>query len=208
LHCSWCSCSVCDEWGKLNAVAFKIILLSHDDPCVCICGFCDQDCKTIKRLSPSYLMSHMLCPGALQFAQSTVVLYKWDCILNRYISYDFHILNHTFLSLLFFFSRCPQQNCFQYRRGTLFSCPKSDMYSTTSFVDYEVWEKVDITELAWEHREMTGTAMESLPAAARRVNQWVRKRTSKRDFTLLYLSKLQSYFLHRQIEQVPSLPRS
>ena len=27
-------------------------------------------------------------------------------------------------------------------------------------------------------REITGTAMESLPAAVRRVNQWVRKRTS------------------------------
>jgi len=52
------------------------------------------------------------------------------------------------------------------------------MYSTTSLVDYEVWEEVDITGQAWEHREITGTAMESLPAAARRVNQWVRKRTS------------------------------
>ena len=81
------------------------------------------------------------------------------------------------------------------------------MYSTTSLVDYEVWEKVDITEQAWEQRELTGTAMESLPAAARRVNQWVRKRTSKKEFTLLYLSKLQSYFLHRQIEQVAILPR-
>ena len=87
-------------------------------------------------------MSHMLCPGALQFAQSSVVLYKWDCICNRYIRYDFNFLNYTFHS--FFFSRCPQQNCFHYRRGTLFSCPKSDMYSTTSFVDYEVWEKASL----------------------------------------------------------------
>ena len=81
------------------------------------------------------------------------------------------------------------------------------MYSTTSLVDYEVWEKVYITEQAWEQRELTGTAMESLPAAARRVNQGLHKRTSKKEFTLLYLSKLQSYFLHHQIEQVPFLPR-
>ena len=50
--------------GKLNGVAFKIILVSmHDDPCVCTCGFCDQDCKTIKRVSPSFLMSHMFVPA-------------------------------------------------------------------------------------------------------------------------------------------------
>ena len=97
-HCSWCSCSVCDEWGKLNGVAFKIILATHDDPCVCICGFCDQDCKAITRLSPSYLMSHMLCPGALQFAQSSVILYKWDCIFNRYISNDFYVCLILFLT--------------------------------------------------------------------------------------------------------------
>ena len=35
----------------------------HDDPCVCTCGFCDQDCKTIKRVSPSFLMSHMFVPA-------------------------------------------------------------------------------------------------------------------------------------------------
>ena len=39
------------------------------------------------------------------------------------------------------------------------------MYSTTSFVDYEVYEKVDVTELAWEQCQHQGIAMESLPAA-------------------------------------------
>ena len=139
---SWCACSECEEWTKLNQCVFKIILIRQNNPCLCICSFCDNDCNDLQRLSPRFLMNHMLCPGARHFAQSSVILYKWDCILNRYISYDFNILNHTFLSLVFFFSRCPQQNCFQYRRGTLFSCPKSDMYSTTSFVDYEVWRRL------------------------------------------------------------------
>ena len=43
-------------------------------------------------------------------------------------------------------------------------------------MDYEVWEKINITGQAWEHREITGTphngALESLPAAARQVNHW------------------------------------
>ena len=77
------------------------------------------------------------------------------------------------------------------------------MYSTTSFVDYDVNEKVDVTELAWEQREIQGIAMESLPATAGCVNQWVKKHASKRDFTVFYLSKLQSFSLHRQIEQAP-----
>ena len=77
------------------------------------------------------------------------------------------------------------------------------MYSTTSFIDYEVYEKVDVTELAWEQRQHQGIAMESLPAAAKRVKQWVKKRLSKKDFTKFYLSKLQSFFLCHQIEQVP-----
>ena len=87
---------------------------------------------------------------------------------------------------------------------------KSDMFSTASFVEYEVWEKVDVTDQVWESRTIQGIPMQSLPAAARRVNQWVKKRASKKDFTNLYLSKLQSYFLHHQIEQVsfpsPTLP--
>ena len=44
--------------------------------------------------------------------------------------------------------------------------------------------------------------MQSLPAAARRVNQWVKKRVTLNEFTTFYLPKLQSFFLHHQIEQV------
>ena len=44
--------------------------------------------------------------------------------------------------------------------------------------------------------------MESLPAAARRVKQWVKKRSTRETFTNFYLSKLPEFFLHHQIEQV------
>ena len=47
--------------------------------------------------------------------------------------------------------------------------------------------------------------MQSVPAAARRVKQWVKKRTSREAFTFHYLSKLPEFFLHRQIEQVAFL---
>ena len=133
---------------RLWWVGSSMVLLSklywsamHDDPCVCTCGFCDQDCKTIKRLSPSFLMSHMFVPAP--FSSLSLLLFCTNGIV-----YATGTLGTTsiFWTILFtlFFSRCPQQNCFQYRRGTLFSCPKSDMYSTTSFVDYEVWEKASL----------------------------------------------------------------
>ena len=47
--------------------------------------------------------------------------------------------------------------------------------------------------------ELAGSCSSSKPMGA--------QRTSKKEFTLLYLSKLQSYFLHCQIEQVAILPR-
>ena len=142
----------------------------------------------------------MLCPSAPQFAQSTVAqegLYFQQVIIAAQTSLPLPFSNILVLSF-----RCAQQNCFKYRRGTLFSCPKSDMFLTKSFVEYKVWEKVDVTEQVWESGTIQSIPMQSLPAAARRVNQWVKKHASKKDFTNLYLSKLQSYFLHHQIEQV------
>ena len=69
-------------------------------------------------------MSHMLCPGALQFAQSSVVLYKWDCICNRYISYDFNFLIYTFSGIMYsFFSRCPQQTASSIDEAPFFLVP-------------------------------------------------------------------------------------
>ena len=79
----WCSCSVCDQWRKLNTVAFKFILPRHKDPCNCTCVFCDGDCQSLERLSPRYLMQHLFCPPSCQFHVSNVSLYDWDCIFNR-----------------------------------------------------------------------------------------------------------------------------
>ena len=53
-----------------------------------------------------------------------------------------------------------------------------------TMVEYEAYEKFVATEQAWEH---LGVQMQSLPAAARRVNQWVKKRISINEFTTLSL---------------------
>ena len=83
----WCSCSVCDQWRKLNTVMFKFILPKHKDPCNCTCVFCDGDCQSLEQLSPRYPMQHLLCPSSCQFHLSNVSLYNWDCIFNRCSSY-------------------------------------------------------------------------------------------------------------------------
>ena len=77
---SWCSCSPCDLRAKLNKVAFKFIIAKHNHPCSCTCPFCDTDCQTLKRLSPCYIMEHLLCPPSRQFPLSSV--YSCDCIFN------------------------------------------------------------------------------------------------------------------------------
>ena len=73
-------------------------------------------------------------------------------------------------------------------------------------MENEVYENIDVTELAWEQRKIHGIAMESLPAAARRVNQWVKKRSSKKDYLLcicqnynlcFFTVKLNRYLFHQ-----------
>ena len=100
--------------------------------------------KIAKLLNVYFLVFFcLICFGPAPFSSLSLLL-----LCTNGIVYATGTLGTTsiFWTILFtlFFSRCPQQNCFQYRRGTLFSCPKSDMYSTTSFVDYEVWEKASL----------------------------------------------------------------
>ena len=200
----WCACSIHEQWGKWNRILFKIILSSHTENCSCSCVFCDNECNTIERLSPRYLMAHLLCPAALQFALSSVPLYKWDCINNRYVSVLFSCHARCFQIHLYFPYpvRCADDNCFSKKRGSLFACPRNNFFSDQGSIEYEVWETLDVTEQMWDNREQLGRPMQSLPAAARRVKQWVKKRTTKAAFISLYLSKLPSFFLHHQIEQV------
>ena len=105
------------------------------------------------------------------------------------------------------FLRCRNANCFSKRRGTLFSCPQHNLFSKQGLIEYEVYETVDVSEHCWEQRQIQGGTMQSIPAAARRVKQWVKKRTNKQAFTTYYLSKLPEFFLHYQIEQVFLLVR-
>ena len=68
----------------------------HDDPCVCTCGFCDQDCKTIKRVSPSFLMSHMFVPAP--FSSLSLLLFCTNGIVyaTSTLGTTSMFLNYTF----------------------------------------------------------------------------------------------------------------
>ena len=104
------------------------------------------------------LLNHLLF-----FTNGTVFSTGTSMLLDSPVSFTTFVAIH--------FPRCAQQHCFKYRQGTLFSCPPSDMYSTTTLVEYEAHEKINVTEQAWERRAVLGVEMQSLPAAARRVKQ-------------------------------------
>ena len=91
---------------------------------------------------------------------------------------------------------------YQQKAGLFICLSKKQFFDDQGFIQYEVWETIDVTEQMWDNREQLGRPMQSLPAAARRVKQWVKKQTTKAAFIALYLSKLPSFFLHHQIEQV------
>ena len=210
MFCRWCACSVCEQWRKWNGVMFKIVLSKHKDTCICTCVFCDSDCVSIERLSPRYIMEHLLCPGERQFALSSVILYNWDCINNRYCTLLIsHLLSKLYGTCWCYVSRC--NTCFRNRRGTLFACPRLNRCGINSSckVSYcNVVQYIHLPSQTFPHFNpltlslISGVTLQSLPAAARRVKQWVKKKTTKQIFTALYLSKLPSFFLHRQIEQV------
>ena len=134
----WCACSVCEQWRKWNGVLFKVVLPAHKDPCSCTCPFCDSDCCSIERISPRYMMEHLLCPPSRQFALSSVSLYSWDCIYNRF-TISSAALDQPTLSCTTYLSRsvirCNHQNCFSKRQGSLFTCPKNDMFSEQGLVE-------------------------------------------------------------------------
>ena len=159
MFCRWCACSVCEQWRKWNAVMFKIVLSKHKDTCICTCVFCDSDCVSIERLSPRYIMEHLLCPGERQFALSSVILYNWDCINNRYCTLLIsHLLSKLYGTCWCYVSRC--NTCFSNRRGTLFACPRNDLFSEQGLVEYECWERVDVTEQMWDKQQLQGVLLQ------------------------------------------------
>ena len=52
--------------------------------------------------------------------------------------------------------RCNHQNCFSKRQGSLFTCSKNDMFSEQGLVEYECWERVDVTEQMWNQQQVQG----------------------------------------------------
>jgi len=80
--CRWCVCMDHEDFEKLCSLAFRIIAATHKENCSCECSFCDI-CHTLTYISISWLMEHLLCPGARRFPMSSFKLYDWACIYNQ-----------------------------------------------------------------------------------------------------------------------------
>jgi len=115
------------------------------------------------------------------------------------------------------------------KNGTLFHCPHSDLLGDSGRVEWEVYEKVDLTEqeyrgirqgpylsscvLAFNKHTQTshyfrfgsGGIMHGVPADAREDHIWIKKSGTRKQFSQHMLSKIPSIFEHHQIELV-SLP--
>ena len=112
------------------------------------------------------------------------------------------------------------------KTGTLFHCPHSDLLGDSGRVEWEVYEKVDLTEqeyrgirqgpylsscvLAFNKHTQTshyfrfgsGGIMHGVPADAREDHIWIKKSGTRKQFSQHMLSKIPSIFEHHQIELV------
>ena len=112
------------------------------------------------------------------------------------------------------------------KTGTLFHCPNSDLLGDSGRVEWEVYEKVDLTEqeyrgirqgpylsscvLAFNKHTQTshyfrfgsGGIMHGVPADAREDHIWIKKSGTRKQFSQHMLSKIPSIFEHHQIELV------
>ena len=52
--------------------------------------------------------------------------------------------------------RCNHENCFSKRQGSLFTCPRNDMFSEQGLVEYECWEHVDVIKQMWNQQQVQG----------------------------------------------------
>ena len=104
-------------------------------------------------------MEHLLCPPSRWFALLSVSLYNWDCISiigsNFLFSTTLEHLPLSFSTYLFRpVIRCNHENCFSKRQGSLFTCPRNDMFSEQGLVEYVCWERVDVTEQIWNQQQL------------------------------------------------------
>ena len=79
----FCVCMLHEIFTRWLSTLHKNILAHHDDNCDCECGFCTS-CGDLDTLSIGAFMRLMLCPPSLRFHGSTIPLFDWNCIDNKY----------------------------------------------------------------------------------------------------------------------------
>ena len=77
---------VCYTFTRWLTTLHKIILAHHDENCECDCGFC-VSCGDLDSLSIGGFMRLMLCPPSLRFHGSTIPLFDWNCIDDKYVCF-------------------------------------------------------------------------------------------------------------------------
>ena len=86
LYSRFCICMLHEQFTRWLTKLHKIILAHHDEHCECDCGFC-VSCGDLDSLSIGGFMRLMLCPPSLRFHGSTIPLFDWNCIDDKYVCF-------------------------------------------------------------------------------------------------------------------------
>ena len=92
------------------------------------------------------------CP---QFHFTIGIALTTGTLCSAYHMFPYKLLNLLPLSFCCIF-RCNHNNCFSKRQGSLFACPKNDLFSEQGLVEYECWERIDVTEQMWNQQQLQG----------------------------------------------------
>ena len=148
----FCICMLHEQFTRWLTTLHKIILAHHDEHCECDCGFC-VSCGDLDCLSIGGFMRLMLCPPSLRFHGSTIPLFDWNCIDDKYVCFlsffrvfNFYswILKGILFFTFFFFYSC--NLCHSNKLESLFECPISRLLYNEGEVEYWMYEPVDLTE--------------------------------------------------------------
>ena len=141
-----------EQFTRWLTTLHKIILAHHDEHCECDCGFC-VSCADLDSLSIGGFMRLMLCPPSLRFHGSTIPLFDWSCIDDKYVCfltffrvfnlYSWILKGILFFTFFFFYS-C--NLCHSNKLESLFECPISRLLYNEGEVEYWMYEPVDLTE--------------------------------------------------------------
>ena len=80
----FCVCMLHEQFVRYLNALHKVYLAHHDSNCACDCLFCES-CEEIECFNVSWFMWHMCCTPLLRFPGSTIRLYSWNCIENKYV---------------------------------------------------------------------------------------------------------------------------